>query len=177
METIKVIIENWQPNSWIETWMPIIIAVIALVTSVVSLFLTKVQFRKSSRPFLCAMSYANLQNEQLNPIPSLVGYRITNNPAKIYSSRVIIQLNEDILVNHHEENFVRFNASNSEWSFGVGRNEFDEIIRNHGLNPDLRRIIKLKYSALDGGKKYHFLLVQNFVQADNQWKDLEVKAD
>lgn len=175
MDTIKVIIENWQPNSWIETWIPIIIAVIALVTSVVSLFLTKVQFRKSSRPFICAMNYVNSQSAQ--QIPSLVGYRVTNNPAKIHSSRVIIQLNEDILVNHHDENFVRYNASNFEWSFGVGRNEFDEIIRNHGDNPDLNRIIKLEYSALDGGKKYHFSLVQNFVPADNQWKDIEVKGN
>ena len=177
MESIRVIIENWQVKSWIETWMPIIIAIIALVTSIVSLLLTKVQFRKSSRPFICAMSYGNLQNQQINPIPSLVGYRVTNNPAKIYSSRVIIQINEEILINYHEENFVRYNASNSEWTFGVGSHEFDEIIRNHGNNPDLRRIIKLEYSALDGGKKYYFSLVQNFVSVDNQWKDIEVNGD
>jgi hypothetical protein len=41
MEPLKVIIENWETTSWVETWIPIIIAVIALVTSVISLALDK----------------------------------------------------------------------------------------------------------------------------------------
>jgi len=174
MEPLNVVIDNWQTNSWFETWVPIIIAVIALATSVISLYLTKVQFRKSSRPFICAMSYANLENKQL---PSLVAYRITNNPANIFSSRVIIQLNNEKLLDHQEKDFVRYNTSDSEWFFQVGKQMFDKIIENYSNNPELRRIIKLEYSALDGGKKYNFSLIQKFVSEDNQWKDIKVNGN
>jgi hypothetical protein len=76
--------------------------------------------------------------------------------------------------NFNEENSVRYNASGSEWNFGIKEDEFYQIIKTYGNHPDLRRKINLEYSALDGGKKYYFSLVQKFIPSNNQWVDIEV---
>ena len=41
----------------------------------------------------------------------------------------------------------------------------------------LQRLISMDYSSLDGGKIYHYELLQSFIPADNQWQDTSEKAD
>jgi len=43
VDTSKVMIENWPNNPWHKDWIPILIAVIALITSIVSLRCEQVQ--------------------------------------------------------------------------------------------------------------------------------------
>src|SRR5688572_6974534 len=57
MDTTKVIIENWPNDPWIMDWIPIIIAVIALIASIISLYWTRIEYVKSSRPYVWASNY------------------------------------------------------------------------------------------------------------------------
>lgn len=173
MESVKVIIENWQDSIWYEKWTPIIIALTSLFVSLYSAYLTRFQLKKNSRPYVCALSYDNLQNGVITPRPSLVGYKVTNNPAKILKSKVGIKINNETLYSHLEENFVRYHITGTEWIFSIDSQQFNAIIQRHGNNPDLRRLIELVYSELNGGEKYHFSLIQKFESQANQWKDVE----
>lgn len=64
IDTTKVIIENWPKNPWYKDWIPISIAVIALITSFVSLYWTRQEFVKSSRPYVWASNYGVIDPEK-----------------------------------------------------------------------------------------------------------------
>jgi len=99
METTKVLLENLSKALWYKEWIPIIIAVIALITSIISLYWTRRDYTKSSRPFVWASSYGVIDtvNKTIIPVPFRIGYRVKNSPAKILKMEVKILLNNDIL--------------------------------------------------------------------------------
>ena len=180
MEATKVIIENLPNTPWYKDWIPISIAVIALIMSIISLYWTRKEYTKSSRPFVWASNYGviDAENKTILPIPFRIGCRVKNSPARILQMDVNIFLNKKVLFTHTEKNYVRFPDENSEWSFTIGKKEFEQIMnRPNSEKSNLVRIISINYSSLDGSRIYHYKLEQLFIQADNQWKDTDEKAD
>lgn len=180
MEVTKVIIENLPKTPWYKEWMPIIIAIIALVMSIISLYWTRKEYIKSNRPFVWASNYGviDAENKTIIPIPFRIGCRVKNSPARILQMEVSVILNKSILFTHAEKNFVRFPDETSEWSFSIGKDEYEKIMnRSDGEKSNLKRIISIVYSSLDGGKIYHYRLEQLFIKAENQWEGVLQKAD
>ncbi len=174
MDVTKVIIENWPKKNHILEYLPIIIAVTAVVISLYSAYLTRRSFIASHRPYVWASNYGVIDHDKktIIPIPHRVGYRVKNSPAKIISTEVTIRLNNKILLSHKDENIVRFPDESSEWNFSIGKADFKKIMnRSNEDKTKLIRYISVKYSSLNGGKSYHYELQQTFDPMENQWKD------
>lgn len=54
MEPTKVIVEELPKVSWYREWIPIFIAILALVISLISINLTRKDFIRNTRPFAWA---------------------------------------------------------------------------------------------------------------------------
>ena len=119
METTKVLIDNWPNTPWFKEWIPIIIALIALITAAISLYWTRVEQIKSSRPFVWATNYGVIDNvnKTIIPIPFRIGCRVKNSPARILLMEVKINLETNELFAHTDKNLVQFPDESSEWSF------------------------------------------------------------
>ena len=179
-ETTKVLIENWPNNPWHKDWIPILIAVIAMITSVVSLCLTRKEFIKSSRPYVWASNYGviDYENKTIIAIPYQIAFRVKNNPARIIHIDIEIKYNTEILFSHVIKNIVRFPDMTSEWYFSISNEEFQKIMKHsNGDTRNLTRVINIKYSSLDGGRIYKYMLIQRYEPLDNQWKDMNESAD
>lgn len=180
MDITKVIIENWPKTNFLLVYMPIIIAIIALGTSLYSVFLTRKAFIASHRPYVWASNYGVIDTDKktITPIPFRVGYRVKNSPARIIRTEVKINLNMEPLFVQTEENLVRFPDERSEWSFTIGEEDFKKIMNRPDEDKSkLVRLISIEYSSLDGGKIYHYKLQQSFNLIENQWKDTSEKAN
>jgi len=180
LDTSKVIIENWPNNPCYKDWIPISIAIIALITSFISLYWTRQEFIKNSRPYVWASSYGVIDAEKktIIPIPFRFGFRVKNNPARISSVDIEINYKSDRLFTQELKDIVRFPDESSEWTFSIGKDDFDKIMdRPDSDKSSLTRIIIIKYSSLDGGKIYRYELRQVFEPRDNQWKDIFERAD
>jgi hypothetical protein len=179
MDATKVIIENCPKTSHLLEYLPISIAVVAVLISLYSAHLTRKSFIASHRPYVWASNYGVIDHDKktIIPIPHRVGYRIKNSPAKIILTKVEISLNNETLFNHKEENIVRFPDESSEWTFSIDEKDFTKIMnRSNEDKSKLIRHISLKYSSLGGGKIYHYELQQIFDPIENQWKDVSQKA-
>ncbi|WP_288372427.1 hypothetical protein [uncultured Algoriphagus sp.] len=178
MKELRVFIENFPELSWYQEWIPIFIALISLIVSLISLWWNRKDYVRSSRPFIWASSYSYLDpTNGLIPRPNLLGFRITNSPAKILESRIQITFHEEILFNFTEQNYFRFPDENSEWSFGINPQEFKSFLQKaNGEERNLKRIVTIKYSSLGGGKIYFYKLIQCFSMIDNQWKDSSIET-
>ena len=175
MEIERVLIENWPKTDYSS----IIIAVIAVLVSLYSTYLIRLSFIKSHRPYVWAINYAVIgsAHNTIVHVPSKVMFRVNNAPAKIMQEEIKICLDTEQLFVFKDENIVRFPDSNSEWSFGVGKGDFDKIMSLSDEDKSkLVRTISLEYSSLDGGEIYSYKLEQSFDPAENQWKDTNAKA-
>ena len=180
MDSTRVIIEDIRHTPWLEKRIPIITAIIALLTSVVSLYWTRAQYEKSSRPFVWASNYGVIDHSKntLIPIPWKIAFRVKNSPAKIIKLLVIVRNDSKELVNYLQENFTRFLDEASEWTFDIGKDDFDRLMSLPSEEKvKLTRVISINYSSIDGGKIYQFLLRQNFSPSENQWKDAYEEAN
>ena len=151
MGTTKVLIENWPNTPWFKEWIPIIIALIALFTSIISLYWTRIEQTKSSRPFVWASSYGVIDNvnKTIIPVPFRVGYRVKNSPARILQIDTVINLEVTELFRHTVENLVQFPDESSEWNFTIGQTDFERIMnRPISEQSKLIRTISIKYSSL-----------------------------
>ncbi|MDD3721525.1 MAG: hypothetical protein PHW92_03420 [Lutibacter sp.] len=180
METTKVIIENLPNSPWYNEWIPIIIAIIALITSFISLYWTRQEYTRNIRPFVWASNYGvvDIENKTILPIPFRIACRVKNSPAKITQMDVKIILNKDVLSSHTEKDLIQFPDDTSEWSFSFGREEFERIMnRPISEQSNLKRVISITYTPLDGNKKYNYNLEQLFDPDENQWKDISMNSD
>ncbi len=180
MDATKVIIENWPKTNYLLVYIPLFIALSALVVSWYSAYLTRKSFIMSHRPYVWGSSYAVIDsdNKTIIPVPHKVGYRVRNSPARIIRSEVKISLNKEMLLVNTVEDLVRFPDEKSEWSFGVGEKNFKEIMdRSDEEKSKLVRLISLYYSSFCDTKIYHYELTQSFEPSENQWKDTNEKSD
>ena len=159
METTKVIIENLPNSPWYKEWIPIIIAIIALITSLISLYWTRQQYIKSTRPFVWAFNYSviDADHKTVLPIPFRICCRVKNAPAKIAQMDVKIILNMNVLATYTKKDFVQFPDEASEWSFSFGQDEYKRIMNRPIIEQsNLKRIISIIYSSMDVEKKYTY---------------------
>jgi|GEM_PF-1381731 len=180
MNEIKVLIDNWPKASWYQLWIPIIIAGISLITSIIALQWTRTSFVRSIRPFVWANNYGVINRAQNNitPIPFRTAFRVKNTPAKILKFTTQIQLGSSVLFDYSENNAVQYPDESSEWTFTIGANEFDKIMdRPVNEKNRLVRIVDIAYSSLDGGKIYFYHLEQIFNSEENQWFNKVQTAD
>ena len=179
MDAVKVIVENWPKTNHFLEYVPVIIAVIALAVSLYSVYLTRRAFIASHRPYVWAINYGVIDADaNILPIPFRVAYRVRNAPAKIIRSEVKIDLGERQLFVHTDRDIVRFPDERSEWSFAIGKEQFEEIMdRSTDDKAKLSRLMTIEYSSLGGGENYHFKLRQSFSPVENQWKDVNEEAD
>ena len=117
-------------RSALVEWAPIIIALIALTVSLYTAYLSRRSFIAAHRPYIWALSYSFLDpdHKTLRPVPSMVGYRVLNAPAKVAVCSVKIVLGERTLLSHTEKAFVRFPDANSEWTFSLGTEDMKSIL-------------------------------------------------
>jgi hypothetical protein len=179
MMPIKIFVANWPEQNFVAQYIPILIAAVAVLVALYSAYLSRKAFNHSSRPYVWAASYGVVDQERrcVEPVPWRLAYRVKNSPAKIKLSCVCITLGAEEVFKHTEENFVRFPDDSSEWSFSVAQNEFNEIMQKHrSSNARLIRKVFVKYMSLGGATTYEYDLRQEFVSADNQWRDTESRA-
>ena len=181
METIKVIIENLPtPDPWYIKFAPTFIGFVALIISGFSIYYTKKAFIRNSRPYVWALNFATLNNtNQIINSPETIALRVRNVPAKVLKQEikilVINQNNETTLFEKAVSNQVRFPDEKSQWTYNIGKNEYNAIFQNLSndqIDNELRRTIKITYTSLDSSKKYSYELIQKFNRLDNQWSDL-----
>ena len=180
MDATKIIIENWPKTNPLLVYVPLFIALIALAVSLYSAYLTRKSFIMSHRPYVWGVNYGVIDPDKktIIPIPHRVGYRVKNSPAKIIKMEVKISLNKETLLVYTKENLVKFPDEKSEWTFGIGKDDFERMMdRPDEDKSKLIRLISLEYSSFDGGKIYHYKLKQSFEPSENQWKDTSEKAD
>jgi hypothetical protein len=180
MDNVKVVIENWPKTNYLIQYMSIIISLIALVVSLLSVYLAWRFFIVSHRPYVWASSYGvpDPVKKAIIPVPHGVAYRVRNSPAKIIRTEVRVNLSGETLFTHVDAYLVRFPDERSEWSFSFSQKDFEKLMdRDDKDKAKLQRLIFIDYSSLDGGKIYHYELQQSFVPADFQWQDTSVTAD
>jgi len=180
MDSMKIIVDNWPSTPWHEIWIPIGIALLALTISLISLYFTRKEFVKSSRPYVWASNLGIWDNTNMKKISILeaVACRVTNSPARIIKMELQISLDKKKLFSETIENVVRFPDIRSEWNFGIGKKEFEKIMsRSNKDRARLTRDVSIVYSSLDGGKIYHFTLNQFFNTTVDDWKDIKQSAD
>ncbi len=179
MESIKIFIENWPTTNWVAQYTPIVIAAIAVIVSLYSAYLSRRSFDLSSRPYVWASSYGVVDQgkRHIDPVPQRVGYRVKNAPAKVLESLISVNLGDEQIFSHNEQNFVRFPDESSEWSFAIGQDSFESIMNKYDTSDQpLIRKVDVKYMALSGGRKYKYSLVQEYIKSENQWKDIGSQA-
>src|SRR3989338_5116818 len=115
MNPTKIIIENWPATPWYKNW-NLIIALMALILSLLSLYWTRKDFVRSSRPFVWAGNYSVIDPDKktIIPVPWRVGCRIKNTPAKIILAEIKVYLGKEELFSYKKQNLVRFPDDKSE---------------------------------------------------------------
>jgi hypothetical protein len=175
-EPTKVFIDNWQKSKWYMQWVPILIAITAVITSLISLNVTKRAFIRNTRPFVWGGNYVYVDKNQgiTVPIPAKVLMRVKNAPARITKFLVMIIISKDTLFKFPANDLVRYPDDNSEWSMDVGLTAWISIMnRAHEDLAKMKRIIEIRYSSLEGGDIYFFKMTQRFNIINMEWDDGE----
>lgn len=175
METIKSGRKK-QNNSGLS----ILIASLALVATIISLYWTRVQYINSSRPYVWANNTIGTDptTKSIIPIPSFISCLVLNSPARILQINVKITLDKTELFSYTKINFVRYPSEKVEWNTEIRIDEFNKIMnRSPSEKAKLKRIISIDYSSINGGKTYHYKLEQSFTPDLNQWDGINEEAD
>jgi hypothetical protein len=175
---IKVFIDNWPGQDLVVLYAPILIAALALLGTLYSAYLSRKAFRLSSRPYIWAASYGHIdQQGALIPLPNMLAFRIKNSPAKVEQSSIAIILGSEEVFSFSEVSYVRFPDDSSDWSFTIGNSEWDAILQKYrSSNEKLIRNVSVEYGTLGERSRYEYHLIQEFISADNQWKDVNSEA-
>ena len=174
-EAYRVIVDNMPTSNWTETWSPIIIAAIAVILSLFSMYWSRVEMRQNSRPYIWAANWV-INGAHAN---NLMGIKVKNNPAFIFSRTVRIMLDDQVLHTDHRTSYVMFPDDASHWTAGMDRIPFQQMMNNLGPNvARLKRHVEIQYGILDqGSRRYQFSMEQTFDPVTNQWDDGAVTAD
>jgi hypothetical protein len=66
------------------------------------------------------------------------------------------------IFSHKAENFVRFPDDNSEWSFSIGQEHFNSIMKQHkSLDDILYRKVRVVYSSFGSSENFEYVLTQS----------------
>ena len=172
MRKLHIDVENWPRPNYIEKYIPILIAFLALAVSGYSAYFTRESFVISQRPYVWATNYGYVnEQKKIQPVPQVIAFRVTNVPARIFRQEITIFYEQRKVFHSITSNTVQFPDTRSEWTFSIGNEEFAKILADADKQSQLIRSVIIHYSALDGGKMYRFELGQSYDPISNQWSD------
>ena len=180
MDVIEVVVEvSLSQNPWYVEWVPIIIAICALIVSVLSLYWSRIQHRNSSRPFMWFMDFGITdQNQRIIMRPEMIAIRTTNAPALVKEARydyyILSGDTKRIIHSQQETNFVRFPDTRSQNTYTVG--DFRENIINCQPEDIVERFLRIEYSSLSKGKKYTYESLAKYDLTEQRWRYTYEKA-
>ena len=170
----KVFIENLPEQShWIINWSPIIIALLALIVSLLSLRWAIYQFRASSRPYVWAMNFATLnESQQLINQLHTVAIKVSNNPARIssisYEFYYLVNGERKVLHSHKADSHVLFPDGFSQFTYTYA--EFEEEREKLSEKLHICRNVEIEYSDLSSKTSYTYSNTSRLLHGKNQWE-------
>jgi hypothetical protein len=182
MEPLNFVIKNLPQQSWFEVWIPITIAVLSFIISVITVWFNINSNRKKSRPFLFAGNFGYIDEcNKLQQGNNVIMFILLNSPANILFRQVIYnyELSDKriILVDEIRKNFLMYPTSNNQSTFDIASSDFEKYKNNITNDKKLIRSVVLNYKGLEGGKKYRFKLVQEFNTKSEKWDEILIEAD
>jgi hypothetical protein len=161
MKPTRIIIEKLPKSSWYKE-PSILIAAVALITTIISLYWTREQYVKSTRPFLWV---TNCPDTIGHTMPHLISIKVLNAPARIrhleYGQNVPLTGINGVYV--ADENKILYPDAQSEWETGYIHKGYNQIISfPDSIKTILWRYVKIEYTSLNGRKRYHYQLKQYY---------------
>lgn len=159
---------------------PILISFLALIATIISLYMTRVQYIKSVRPFVYACNFNAKVSEGNNVIamPNMVAVRVHNAPARIQQLDIKILLNGNTLFHLSQKNLLIYPDERADWNWDIRKDIFELIMnRSDDEKSKLIRKVTIDYYSLDSHKKYYFRMEQSFLIDQNQWGMISEEAD
>ena len=145
-----------------------------MVISAVSVYWSRQQYIKSSRPYVWACNFQTLApgTNYATPVPYIIAVRVLNSPAKIIQLDFRIVLNEKELFSQQVKSVVRYPDDEVDWTLVLLEEAFDKLFLNipNSLRNSVHRTIFIKYSSINGGRTYYYNLEQYFRPEANQWE-------
>ena len=181
MDAMRVIVDELPPAPWYNTWMPILIAALAVGVSLYSLHLSAMHYKNSARPYVWVKAKVYLdKNDLMRPDSSVMLIFVDNAPAQVkrISLRCYFESekgSQDVVYETEETDIVWFPNRDAlqflEWSTGIDK------ARTKSQNlANLRLAIKIQYRALSDDTVYSFDGVWRFVPGPDRWTDEYRKA-
>lgn len=174
--------ETWFKFTWkwfkiiwicIEKRVPTLISLVVMIFLVITYNKTREEYVKSTRPYVWAINYgvAGDTHDTDIQITHKVALRISNTPAKILRLKVNVFYKNKLLYEGGDSNYVYFPDKDALWTWNIGKGKFAEIMDRPDEDKHyVRRVIYIDYTALDGGKEYHYELHQSFYTEFGRWK-------
>lgn len=180
MEPKKVKIEKLPKSPWYKD-PPIWIAIFALIATVVSLYLTREQYIKSSRPFVWG---TNCEDQSGHPMPQTINIGVHNSHARIISLKYGItgDPNNRIPAIEYSDRTI-YPDLKVIWKVDYGNKVYSYLFSlPDSIKSKLLRSISIEYSSLDSKKKYHYKLIQSYrfepeSPAFDEWDNTTEEAD
>jgi len=180
MSPLKVIIDNWPSSeAWYIKHTPTIIALLALIISITSLYWGRKQFRNSTRPYAWLMNFVSLDtNQKMIPHPDIFAIMLSNSPARInkikYEYYYISKNKKEILASGEESNLVRFPSPMSQNTNTIEK--LQEKLKVLSPDTEIKRNLRIDYSSLSGKEKYFYESESIYISTENRWKEINEKA-
>jgi hypothetical protein len=180
MDATKVKIENWPKDTCIKTWIPITIAIISIIVSLVSLNYTRKDFIRSSRPYVWAINAFDLDYKVNRP--EIIVFRVSNSPAIIKMVKMEIysvETNSKKLLyeSNPEGSYARYPDEKANWNLRMSPEKWTEILTNYTHHGSLERHITINYSNLDENLNYYYKMTQKYEPNGSDWLDIDVQAN
>ena len=174
MDPITVTISNLPPpQHWLIEWIPIAIAVVALIISLAALYWSHVQYRDASRPFVWLIDFASINAEGLLVNhPEMIATRVTNAPAMItkafYEFYILVGDTKTIVHSCQQPIQVRYPDPNSQTTYTFA--ELNQAIQQCQASDQLKRHLRAEYTTLSGGKQYFYESDSNYAFPEKTWR-------
>jgi hypothetical protein len=183
-ETKRVFVENLpKPKGWLRENAPIIIAALAFLVSIYSVFLSTRDFIATHRPYVYVISRKMAQNDKTVMDVKTVLYACLNAPAKITNHVIcyeIVKTNENGIEDINE---IPLESLGQIILYPTAAPETQQTIlydfEKEVLYPNvkLRRKIKIEYKELSSDRTYHFEGVWDYNKMYNVWEVNDMFGD
>jgi hypothetical protein len=177
---LQVIIRNLPPSKhWLIEWIPLAVAVLALIVSTVSFHFSQVQYANSSRPFIWATEVTGPEGF----MPDWLDIHVTNAPAFLVQRTFELRLasvgvgeEEEVVYFDQDAGHVKF-PQQAQDTGGYRFGKFNEARdRADKEGRALRRSVRIQYSGLSGGKEYYYESVSIYDKSQKRWQVKTEKA-
>lgn len=160
----KLKLSNW---NW-----SFLIALLGLLLSLWSAWVTQEHFRQSNRPYVWGM---NIYTDE-RPMPHEADMRVVNAPAKIALIEIVIASGTNEIYRFEARDLVRVPAENHHWPFRMSEEEFIKVMGKRDPYLQTTRKVHIQYSSLEGGRQYTFTLLQRYDESTSDWSPISETA-